>query len=92
MSKLSRQDAAWRWNVRSVRRARSEASVCVQVPPPPPPPPLFAPDAVARLYAALGACFCAVSDETAVGGFSLFHPLLNKEVLRERLGVFVREV
>ena len=57
-----------------------------------PPPPLFAPDAVARLYAALGACFCAVSDETAVGGFSLFHPLLNKEVLRERLGVFVREV
>ena len=82
VSKQSRQHAAWRWNVRNVRRARSEASVCVQVPP----PPLFARGAVTRLYAALGACVCAVSDGTAAGGFSLFHPLLDKEVLQGCLG------
>ena len=81
VGKQSRQDAASRRNVRNARRARSEASVCVQVP-----PPLFVPGAVAGLYAALGACVCAVSDGTAAGGFSLFHPLLDKEVLQGCLG------
>ena len=35
MGKRSREYTASRWNVRNARSARSEASVCVQVPPPP---------------------------------------------------------